>query len=97
VRSRAAGDRRVFAPQWVYGKSDYERVLREMRLTNGTLFPLPITLTANPAELPMVGEEVVLRNANNDLIAVLEIDEVFHWDHDTEACLAYAPTMFATR
>jgi sulfate adenylyltransferase len=74
------------------GKADYERVLREMRLTDGTLFPLPITLTANPAELPMVGEEIALRNANNDLIAVLEIDEVFHWDHETEARLAYDTT-----
>jgi sulfate adenylyltransferase len=74
------------------GKADYERVLREMRLTDGTLFPLPITLTANPAELPMVGEEIALRNANNDLIAVLEIDEVFHWDHETEARLAYGTT-----
>lgn len=71
------------------GKADYERVLREMRLTDGTLFPLPITLTANPTELPMVGDEIVLRNANNDLIAVMEIDEVFHWDHETEARLAY--------
>jgi sulfate adenylyltransferase len=74
------------------GKADYERVLREMRLTDGTLFPLPITLTANPTELPMVGEEIALRNANNDLIAVLEIDEVFHWDHETEARLAYGTT-----
>jgi sulfate adenylyltransferase len=74
------------------GKADYERVLREMRLTDGTLFPLPITLTANPAELPMVGDEIALRNANNDLIAVLEIDEVFHWDHESEARLAYGTT-----
>jgi sulfate adenylyltransferase len=74
------------------GKADYEGVLREMRLTDGTLFPLPVTLTANPEELPMVGEEIVLRNANNDLIAVLEIDEVFHWDHETEARLAYGTT-----
>ncbi len=74
------------------GKADYERVLREMRLTDGTLFPLPITLTANPAELPMVGEEIVLRNASNDLIAVMEIDEIFHWDQETEARLAYGTT-----
>lgn len=74
------------------GKADYERVLREMRLTDGTLFPLPITLTANPAELPMVGEEIVLRNASNDLIAVMEIDETFHWDQETEARLAYGTT-----
>jgi len=27
------------------GKADYDRVLKEMRLADGTLFPLPITLT----------------------------------------------------
>ena len=38
------------------GKADYENVLANMRLIDGTLFPLPITLTADPAELPAVGE-----------------------------------------
>src|SRR4030066_1884521 len=46
------------------GKADYERVLHEMRLSDGTLFPLPITLTADPKDLPTVGEDIVLRNAN---------------------------------
>ncbi len=74
------------------GKADYERVLKEMRLADGTLFPLPITLTAEPKELPTVGEEVVLRNANNDLIAVMTLDEIYHWDAETEAALAYGST-----
>jgi sulfate adenylyltransferase len=74
------------------GKADYERVLHEMRLSDGTLFPLPITLTADPKELPMVGEDIVLRNANNDVIAVMTLDEVYHWDADTEAALAYGST-----
>lgn len=74
------------------GKADYERVLHEMRLSDGTLFPLPITLTADPKELPTVGEELVLRNANNDVIAVLTLDEVYHWDAETEAALAYGST-----
>ena len=74
------------------GKADYERVLHEMRLADGTLFPLPITLTADPKELPTVGEEIVLRNANNDLIAVMTIEEIFHWDPETEAALAYGST-----
>ena len=52
------------------GKADYERVLHEMRLADGTLWPLPITLTADPKELPTVGEDIVLRNVNNDVIAV---------------------------
>src|SRR5574338_1429544 len=74
------------------GKADYERVLHEMRLSDGTLWPLPITLTADPKELPTVGEDIVLRNANNDVIAILTLDEVYHWDADVEAALAYGST-----
>lgn len=74
------------------GKADYERVLREMRLSDGTLFPLPITLTADPKELPTVGEDIVLRNANNDVIAIMTLEEVYHWDLETEAALAYGST-----
>ncbi len=74
------------------GKADYDRVLKEMRLADGTLFPLPITLTADPKELPTVGEELALRSANFDLIAVMTLDEVYHWDAETEATLAYGST-----
>ena len=74
------------------GKADYERVLHEMRLSDGVLFPLPITLTADPKELPTVGEDLVLRNSNNDVIAVMTLDEVYHWDANTEAALAYGST-----
>ena len=82
-----------FSPLTTFmGKADYERVLKEMRLADGTLFPLPITLTADPKELPTVGEDVVLRNANNDVIAVMTLDEVYHWDAETEAALAYGST-----
>jgi sulfate adenylyltransferase len=82
-----------FSPLTTFmGKSDYERVLHEMRLADGTLWPLPITLTADPKELPTVGEELVLRNSNNDTIAILTLDEVFHWDPAIEAALAYGST-----
>ena len=74
------------------GKADYDRVLREMRLADGTLWPLPITLTADPAELPTVGDDIVLRNSNNDLIAIMTLDEVYHWDLASEAALAYGST-----
>lgn len=74
------------------GKADYERVLHEMRLSDGVLFPLPITLTADPKELPTVGDELVLRNENNEVMAVMSLDEVYHWDAETEAALAYGST-----
>ncbi len=82
-----------FSPLTTFmGKADYDRVLKEMRLADGTLFPLPITLTADPKELPTVGEELALRSANFDLIAVMTLEEVFHWDANTEAALAYGST-----
>lgn len=82
-----------FSPLTTFmGKSDYVRVLHEMRLTDGTLWPLPITLTADPKELPIVGEEIVLRNATNDIIAIMTLDEVYHWDPQIEAILAYGTT-----
>ena len=82
-----------FSPLTTFmGKADYERVLHEMRLANGTLWPLPVTLTADPKELPTVGEDIVLRNANNDTIAIMTIDEVYHWDPEAEAALAYGST-----
>lgn len=82
-----------FSPLTTFmGKADYERVLKEMRLADGTLFPLPITLTADPKELPTVGEELALRSANFDLLAVMTLDEVFHWDAEVEAAHAYGST-----
>ena len=83
----------AFSPLTTFmGKADYEGVLHEMRLADGTFWPLPITLTADPSELPNVGEDIVLRNTNNDVIAVMTLNEVYHWDADTEAALAYGST-----
>ncbi len=70
-------------------KASYERVLREMRLIDGTLWPLPITLTANPEELPTVGNEIVLRNALNEPLAVMRLEEIYTWSPEKEARLAY--------
>lgn len=82
-----------FSPlQTFMDKADYVRVLHEMRLTNGLLWPLPITLTADPQELPTVGSELVLRNATNDIMAIMTLEEVYHWDREVEAALAYGTT-----
>jgi sulfate adenylyltransferase len=71
------------------GHKDYERVLEEMRLADGTLFPLPITLTVDKEAYDSLGEEVVLRDAQNNLIAVMKIEEAFPYDKEREAKLAY--------
>lgn len=74
------------------GQADYERVLHEMRLADGTLFPLPITLTVNEADLQHVGERLVLRDSRNNMIAIMTLEEVYAWDREQEARLAMGST-----
>jgi sulfate adenylyltransferase len=74
------------------GKEDYQRVLTEMRLANGTLFPIPITLTINKEDLPTREEMIALRDSRNYLIAVMRIEEVFTWDPIREARLVLGTT-----
>ena len=74
------------------GQADYQRVLTEMRLANGTLFPIPITLTINKADLPTSEDWITLRDSRNDIIAVMHIEEVFLWDPTREMRLVFGTT-----
>ena len=67
------------------GEADYHRVMDEMRLMDGTLFPLPITLTVDADEIPEGTEKIVLRDSRNNMIAVMDIQETFKWDWREEA------------
>jgi sulfate adenylyltransferase len=67
------------------GREDYDRVLAEMRLADGTLWPMPITLRAQADAAAFVGRDVTLRDANNDIVAVMTVDEAFEADNDEEA------------
>lgn len=74
------------------GKTDYESVLDEMRLKNGALFPLPITLPIDENSLPDNVQEIVLCDARNNYIALMQVEEVFSWDLQKEARLALGTT-----
>ncbi|MDW8396265.1 MAG: bifunctional sulfate adenylyltransferase/adenylylsulfate kinase, partial [Anaerolineae bacterium] len=72
-------------------KADYERVLHDMRLANGLLFPIPITLTVDRAQVKL-DEWVTLRDPRNNILAVMRIEEAFAWDRTTEAQLVLGTT-----
>jgi sulfate adenylyltransferase len=74
------------------GKADYERVLTEMRLKNGVLFPIPVTLPVDENALPTWGEEITLSDARNLPLAVMQIEEVYHYDPQREARLVLGTT-----
>ncbi len=67
------------------GREDHQRVLDEMRLASGHLFPIPITLPVKPDSNIHLDQEIALRNAKNELLAVMTIEEVYEWDREEVA------------
>jgi sulfate adenylyltransferase len=62
------------------GKRDYERVVAEMRLHDGHLFPIPITLPVRDDEPLKLDREVALVDSRNEILAVMTIEEIYDWD-----------------
>jgi sulfate adenylyltransferase len=66
------------------GERDYRMVLSDMRMADGTLMPLPVTLPLDAVDSLEVGAEVVLRSPTNDILAVMLLEELYAWDRDAE-------------
>lgn len=76
----------AFSPLRTFmGKADHERVVNEMRLADGTVFPIPITLSVDSLDDIHEGSAIALRDARNDLLAVWDVDEAYEWDRDHTA------------
>jgi sulfate adenylyltransferase len=67
------------------GRHDYERVLGEMRLASGRLFPIPVTLSVEPGADVHLDQDVVLRSPKNDVLAIMTVEEIYAWDVDQVA------------
>lgn len=67
------------------GRADYESVVQNLRLQNGTLFPIPVTLSVDEGSAPRLGERLVLRDARNELLAVMTVEEIYRWNLSTAA------------
>jgi len=69
------------------GRESYERVLDDMRLSDGTLWPMPITLDV-PAELAgtlSAGDTLALRDPEGVMVAALHVEDVWTPDREREA------------
>ena len=71
------------------GQTDYENVVKQMRLADGTLWPLPVTLSVDPAKGAQVGKPLALRDIYGNLVGLLHVDEIYAIDKALEARLAY--------
>ena len=74
------------------GKADYTAVLEKMRLANGTLFPIPITLPVQGIQCIQEGKDIALRSPKNELLAIMTVEEVFEWSISQEARLVLGTT-----
>lgn len=76
------------------GRADYESVCEHMRLADGTLWPIPVTLDV-PAELAATigpGASVALRDPEGVMLAVLHVSEVWQPDRGAEAESVFGTT-----
>jgi sulfate adenylyltransferase len=65
-------------------RADHERVLEEMRLANGSVFPISVTLPVH--ELPVgLDQDVALRDERNQLLAIMTVTEIYEWEQSREA------------
>jgi sulfate adenylyltransferase len=67
------------------GAEDYRRVLEEMRLAGGLLFPIPVTLGVEPDPCLRLDDEIALRDSHNELLAVMRVEEIYEREQAKEA------------
>ena len=69
---------------------DYRRVVDEMRLSNGLVWPIPVTLAVSEAQASTLheGQEIALCQGDRPL-AIMVIDEIYPYDKHHEAREVY--------
>ncbi|MDH3692422.1 MAG: sulfate adenylyltransferase, partial [Gammaproteobacteria bacterium] len=72
-------------------KIDFHCVLSDMRLSDGTVWPIPIVLDVSKevAETLCVGEQVALVDSEGDVVALLHLEEKYSFDKGKAAIQLY--------
>ena len=79
-------------------RADYEGVCHNMRLSNGTLWPMPITLDVSEdlaKKLTAGSSKVALRDPEGVMLAVLHVQDVWKLDRKAEAQAVFNSTSSA--
>ena len=79
-------------------RADYEGVCHNMRLANGTLWPMPVTLDVTEEfakKLTPGTSKIALRDPEGVMLAVLSVEEVWQPDRKSEAQAVFASTSAA--
>ena len=76
------------------GKADYESVVESMRLANGSVWSLPITLPVTEVQAAglSVGEDLALVEPGSRILGILHLAERYGYDKEREAISVYHTT-----
>ncbi|MCM3111234.1 sulfate adenylyltransferase [Lederbergia lenta] len=76
------------------GREDYVRVIEEMRLANGLVWSIPITLPISLEEAASIaiGQEIALKGRDGQIYGLLKVKEKYTYDKKQEARLVYGTT-----
>ncbi|MEH2027422.1 sulfate adenylyltransferase [Nostoc sp.] len=72
-------------------QEDYDRTVTEMRLANGLVWSIPITLSVSEEVASPLQEGSLIRldNSRGEFIAVLQLTQKYHYDKTREAIKVY--------
>lgn len=85
----------AFSPlEGFLGRADYEGVCKDMRLADGTLWPMPVTLDVSEAFAATiaVGARIALRDQEGVVLGVLEVSDLWTPDRAAEAAQVFGTT-----
>ena len=71
------------------GRADYERVVEEMRLANGGVWSIPVTLSVNAENRPALDATVDIVDQGGVLRARLDVADIYPYDKKREAVKVY--------
>jgi sulfate adenylyltransferase len=73
------------------GKADYTSVVEKMRLADGTLWPMPITLDVGQdfADKLKSGQKIALRDLEGVILAILDVSDIYTPDKAKEAEMVF--------
>lgn len=76
------------------GQEDYQTVVQEMRLTDGSIWPIPICLDVPEkfAHSLQAGQRIGLNDQEGFLLAILTVEDIWKADKQAEAKAVYGTT-----
>jgi sulfate adenylyltransferase len=73
-------------------REDYEGVVEEMRLSNGLVWSMPVTLSVGEEEANTIGGEIALTDGDGVVVATMLVEDRYSYDKEREAREVYRTT-----